>query len=214
VKKQGRKRSPVKSSPTRSLRSPKQATILHPLGSPLGTLLGEFTRRQVDSVGIPPELETVSRTFAQLRTERVEDDLRQPAAYFTIRDNGCEAHAELMLQRYGAQAHELPAAAREIVQDAIESTFRAGFYIAVMRYSDELKRVPEAMAVLNQNLEASRKGGEAQHKKAAPRHKDICKRFRELKKTIPKVTARYRRIAKDVGMNEGSIGRIIRSYNG
>lgn len=83
------------------------------------------------------------------------------------------------------------------MSDEIRSALQTGFYLAVKRYADELCQIPEFAKFRQTRLDAAHKGGDVQHKKAAPRHKAICKRFRELKKTIPKVTARYLRIAKE-----------------
>ena len=114
-----------------------------------------------------------------------------------------------MRDKYGSSAQELSEATREIVQDAIQSTFRAGFYIAVMRYSDQLKHVPEAVAVVNQRLTAAHKGGAGRRKKAEPLHKAVRKRFREMRKTTPKKTVRYLRVAEEFKMSDRHIARIV-----
>jgi hypothetical protein len=98
----------------------------------------------------------------------------------------------------------------KVILDAVES----GFFLALLRYADELKKVPEAAAILEAKRRGSLKGAAARRKQAAPNHKAIRRRFKELAKTIPKATARYLRIGKEFGMHEDSVARIIRGETG
>lgn len=104
-----------------------------------------------------------------------------------------------------AETEGLIETVRWIALRAVET----GFYLALMRYADDLKSSAEAGPILERLRKNAKKGGAARRKKAAPTHKAICKRFRELRKTVPKKTARYLRIAGEFGMSEGQIRRII-----
>jgi hypothetical protein len=103
---------------------------------------------------------------------------------------------------------------RGTIRKSLEECFRHGFMLAMLTYADELKIAPEGLSIRERMDRGRKKGAAATHKKAAPQHKAICKRFQELRKTIPKATARYLRIGREFGMDEGSVGRIVRKYNG
>jgi hypothetical protein len=96
-----------------------------------------------------------------------------------------------------------------ILHAAISTAMAQGFFLALVRYADELKHVPEAAAMIQQRQAAAKKGGEGRRKKAAPNHKAIQKRFRELRKTVPKKTARYLRVADEFGMSDRHVARIV-----
>jgi hypothetical protein len=100
--------------------------------------------------------------------------------------------------------HEL-----EIIHGAIRAAMAQGFYLAIMRYAADLKAAPEASAVLEGLRRASKKGADARRKQAAPIHRAIQKRFRELRKTVPKKTARYLRVAEEFEMSDRQVARIV-----
>jgi AraC-like DNA-binding protein len=82
---------------------------------------------------------------------------------------------------------------------------REMFYLALLRYADDLKDAP----LIEGLREAARKGAAARREQAAPTHKAVCKRFRELRKTVPKKTVRYLRVAEEFGMSERHVARIV-----
>lgn len=92
-----------------------------------------------------------------------------------------------------------------VISDALES----GFFLALLRYADDLKQVPEAAALLDAKRRGSQKGAAARRQQAAPTHKAIRKRFRELRKTVAKKTARYLRVAEEFGMSDRHVARIV-----
>jgi hypothetical protein len=157
-----------------------------------------------------PDLRTIAAAVACDKTELLRQYLRFPYNVLSELSGGDRYVAD---NPRGLSA-QLPDWAWLIVSDEIRSALQAGFYLAVKRYADELRQVPEFAKFRETRMDAAHKGGDVQRQKAAPKHKAICKRFRELKKTIPKATARYLRIAKEFDMDEGSIGRIIRRSNG
>lgn len=95
------------------------------------------------------------------------------------------------------------------IQRTMKRAMRAGFNLALLRYADDLKHVPEAAALLEKKRSAAKKGGDARRRQAAPNHKAIRKRFRELRKTVPKKTARYVRVAGEFEMSDRQIARIV-----
>jgi len=89
------------------------------------------------------------------------------------------------------------------------SSLEKGFVLAILRYADELKLNPEAAAMLAAARANSKKGAAARRKQAAPNHRKIQKLFRELRKTSPKKTVRYLRVAKEFKMSDRQIARIV-----
>ena len=98
---------------------------------------------------------------------------------------------------------------RQRFVQVLAGSYARGFYLAVLRYRDDLKHVPEAAALLEKKRFAAKKGGDARRKQAEPNHKAIRKRFRELRKTVPKKTARYVRVAGEFEMSDRQIARIV-----
>lgn len=96
-----------------------------------------------------------------------------------------------------------------ILHAAINTAMAQGFFLALLRYADDLKNVPEAAAMLEKRREIARKNGRARTRKAEPKHKAIRKRFRELRKTIPKKTARYLKVGNEFGMSDRQVFRIV-----
>ena len=86
---------------------------------------------------------------------------------------------------------------------------RDGFVVALVRYQQELRENAEAAAMLAAARANSKKGAAARRKQAAPNHRKIQKLFRELRKTSPKKTVRYLRVAKEFKMSDRQIARIV-----
>ena len=97
----------------------------------------------------------------------------------------------------------------DFICKSIRSSLEKGFVLAILRYADELKSNPEAAAMLAAARANSKKGAAARRKQAAPNHRKIQKLFRELRKTLPKKTVRYLRVAKEFKMSDRQIARIV-----
>jgi hypothetical protein len=112
------------------------------------------------------------------------------------------------LIRNGSSESEIEAVvgmARNVAINAVE----IGFYLALLRYADHLKTSVEATAILEHRRQTAQKNGKARAKKAAPTHKAIQRRFRQLRKDSPKKTVRYLRIAGEYGMSDRQVARIV-----
>jgi hypothetical protein len=70
-----------------------------------------------------------------------------------------------------------------VLRAAIETAIGQGFYLALMRYADDLKSVPEVAAIRAALERGRKKGADTVRKKAAPKKMAIRKRFRELRKS-------------------------------
>jgi len=95
------------------------------------------------------------------------------------------------------------------VEVAMRDAMREGFYLALLRYAEELKQVPEVAAMLERRRQTNRKNAKVKSKSVEPIHKAIRKRFRELRKTVKKAGACYARLAKEYGYSDRTIQRII-----
>jgi hypothetical protein len=96
-----------------------------------------------------------------------------------------------------------------LIRGGLEAAFRDGFYLALLHHADDLKTTVEAAPLIESLREAARKGGAARRAKAEPTHKAIRKRFRELRKTTPKKTVRYLRVAEEFDISERHVARIV-----
>jgi hypothetical protein len=92
-------------------------------------------------------------------------------------------------------------------QCALRASYARGFYLALLRYADDLKAVPEAAAILKRLSKGPKKGGEATRKKASPKRMDVRRRFRELRKAGFKPTHARRVIHEDTGFSTRQIER-------
>jgi len=152
-----------------------------------------------------PDLRSVASTIASAKTELLRQFLRFPYNVLGELPGGNEYIADEP-RRLTAQ---LPNWAWLIVNDEIQSALQAGFYFAVKRYAHELREVPAITEFIVKRIDAAHKGGEARRTNAEPRHKGIRKRFRELRKTSPKKTVRYRRLADEFDLSDRQIARIV-----
>lgn len=98
---------------------------------------------------------------------------------------------------------------RDSIRKSLEECFRQGFMLALLAFAEDLKNAPKGLSIREAMDRGRKKGAAATRKKAAPFHKAICKRFRELKWTTPKKTVRYRRVASEFGMSERQVARIV-----
>lgn len=158
-----------------------------------GNLRGQ-RRTNVDGIPIPPDLSLVCWRHARDKAESMEKVFRHDARTWS-------PHEDLSLPIKDEHVGYFAFA----ICDALE----AGFRLALLRYAEDLKHVPEAAAMLEQRQKAAEKGGEGRRRKAEKKHKAIRKRFRELRKTVAKKTARYVRVAGEFGMSDRHIARIV-----
>lgn len=72
---------------------------------------------------------------------------------------------------------------RKRLADVLARSYARGFYLALVRYADDLKAVPEAAAIRAALERGRKKGAAVVRQKAAPKKTAIRKRFRELRKS-------------------------------
>jgi hypothetical protein len=90
---------------------------------------------------------------------------------------------------------------------AMRDAMREGFQLALLRYAEELKHVPEAAAVCKALERGRKKGGATNHKKAEPQRLAIRKRFRELRKSGFSPTAARKVLEQEAGKSFRQIER-------
>jgi len=152
----------------------------------------------VDGFEVPDDLPLISLYIAKHHQYRI--------------DNVVTYHPELVDKCCGS----IDDAKYMATMFAFMKAVRTGFTMALMVYEDELKRVPHATSVLRameKRSDTSRKNGKVRSEMAAPTHKAIQKRFRELRKSSPKKTVRYRRVAEEFGMSDRQVARIVTGIN-
>lgn len=154
----------------------------------VATLL--YGPRSLGDIPLPDDLGTVA-AFVAFRHAQRNDDVNR--FYPWIADK----YPDPADARYNAEI------------GSIAHAFRSGFCFALLHYADELKSVPEAVAIREALERGREKGAAASRKKAEPTHAAIRKRFRELRKTTPKKTVRYLRVAEEFGMSDRHVARIV-----
>jgi hypothetical protein len=98
------------------------------------------------------------------------------------------------------------------VQGFVADAVRKGFVLALLRYADELKHVPEARAMIDAHRQISKKGGDARRKEAEPRRQQARRLDRELRKEgglMKKKTHRVERIAREMKRDTRTIERYL-----
>lgn len=86
------------------------------------------------------------------------------------------------LIRRGGDENEVEATVGLVKNLAINSV-EIGFYLALLRYADDLKNAPEAAAILEGLKKGRKKGTETTKRKAEPRKMAVRRRFRALRKS-------------------------------
>lgn len=94
-----------------------------------------------------------------------------------------------------------------ILHAAISTAMAQGFVLAVFRYAEELRNVPEAAAIRAALERGRKKGADTVRKKAAPKKMAIRKRFRELRKSGFTKTDARRLIEQETGISFRQIER-------
>ncbi len=99
-----------------------------------------------------------------------------------------------------------------VLHAAINTAIAHGFYLALTRYADDLKHVPEARAMIDAHRQISKKGGDARRKEAEPRRQQARRLDRELRKEgglMKKKTHRVERIAREMKRDTRTIERYL-----
>ena len=86
---------------------------------------------------------------------------------------------EAVIDRYAAEDKTANPQEKKKRQDC----FRQGFFLALLRYADELKSHPEVAAMRAAFAHGRKKAAELKRKEAEPERNAIRKRFRELRKS-------------------------------
>lgn len=157
--------------------------------------LDQATAGQGVDIPLPPDLSETTYALAYFVANRT------CGWYWALQEKGEKLTEE--------QEALWNAAQYMLFQDALAVSYQRGFKLALLRYSEDLKTSAEASRLLETIRQASQKGAAARSKQAAPARKAIRARFRALKKTVPKKTARYARLAKEFGMSERNVQRIV-----
>jgi hypothetical protein len=118
-------------------------------------------------------------------------------------------HAEWYRESHPFPAIALPDHQADFLCKEIASAVRQGFVLAVLRYADDLKHVPEALAMLEANRRNSARGGVARSKQADPRRREARRLDRELRKTVKKKYLRVQRIATEMRCSEKTVERYL-----
>jgi hypothetical protein len=155
---------------------------------------------EISGVPLPPDLEPAARHYARLEFSYLEHLLICPPW------GGDPAGQD---DFPGWKEADIPPEGWHDIRRSLEECFRQGFFLALLRYADDLKRSAEAAPLLEGLREAANKGAAARRKQAEPLRKAVCKRFRELRKTVPKKTVRYLKIAGELGISDRHVARIV-----
>jgi hypothetical protein len=194
----------VKRKPAKRKTAKKSAKSLRNLGGETLRNLpskwegGAKLRTEISGVPLPPDLEQGIRYYSLKNTSILVSRLNSGLVCGNeVEDD--EIYTPLRME----QGH-----VDEILDSVIDS-MRDAFYLAILHYADDLKQSAKAAPLLEGLRQAARKGAAARRKQAAPIHKEIRKRFRELRKTTPKKTVRYLRVAEEFGISDRQVARIV-----
>lgn len=150
-------------------------------------------------IPLPPDLENALRFFSREESNVLVSHLREPP-FIPVDQSGEEyemSFEPVSLEKVHAAE----------IQYSIKRAIRIGFNLALLRYADDLKNVPEA-AMFRSALERGRKkGGAATKKKSEPDRKAARKRFRELRKSGFSKTAARKVLEQDTGFSMRTIER-------
>jgi hypothetical protein len=168
-----------------------------------GSFWGVRQRTEVNGVPLPPDLEDAIAYYARNEVRNLASQLRSGISRPMCDHDGNEEEVEIAPPLALAGEHV------EEILDCVEGGMWKAFSLALLRYADDLKRSAEAAPLIEGLREAARKGGAARRAKAEPIHKAIRKRFRELRKTTPKKTVRYMRVAEEFEITDRHVARIV-----
>lgn len=94
-----------------------------------------------------------------------------------------------------------------VLQSELAWAMETGFLLALQRYADDLKSVPEAAAIRAALERGRKKGAATVRRNAAPKKMAIRKRFRELRKSGFTKTDARRLIEQETGISFRQIER-------
>jgi hypothetical protein len=151
-------------------------------------------RTEVAGIPIPPDLALVCWREAESEAQHVKHVL-------TVDAGGWSNLEDLSLPVEDAHVQFFT----ETICDALEK----GFRLALLRYAEDLKHVPEAAAILEANRRNAKKGGAARRKQAEPRRQEARRLDRELRKTVKKKYLRVQRIAAEMRVDTRTVERYL-----
>ena len=93
---------------------------------------------------------------------------------------------------------------------AMRDAMREGFYLALLRYADELKSHPEVAAILAANRANSKKGTAAIKRKSEPKKREARRLDRELRKNV-KFHKKYLRV-EEIAKQMKTSTRTVQTY--
>ena len=179
----GAKKPPI---PVRSLRALGKRTLetvpdWHRVGF-FRQLLGgapATDREEIAGVPLPTDLEPAVRYYAGRAFESLDKRIGETPWYGLSEEEYLERKADFSHWR---EAYLNPEDWHEIRQ-GLERCFRQGFYLALLRYADDLKQSAEATAFLEGLKKGRKKGTATTKRKAEPRRMAVRRRFRALRKS-------------------------------
>lgn len=146
---------------------------------------------------VPAEYKQFFVTHSQDMIERIQREIALPGQEDTFFLFPADLIADLKKLKIPSNGWE---PFRKLFERGCICGFMAGAFMVHM---------PEATAIRTALARGRKKGGAVNRRKAAPTHKAIRKRFRELRKTTPKKTVRYLRVAEEYGMSDRQVARIV-----
>jgi hypothetical protein len=155
----------------------------------------------IPGVPLPPDLEEACGFFAREETRSLTQWLMNPPAIPV--DQGLEEYEQPYESLGLGDGHIWE------IQAAVKKAVRAGFNLALLRYADDLKHVPEAAAMLKANRKNAKKGGAARRKQAEPRRQQARRLDRELRKAVKKKYLRVERIAAEMKVDTRTVERYL-----
>lgn len=163
-------------------------------------------KSSLEGVPLPADLDLAVGYFAHYDVRTLDQRLKNPPISQVAEDSEDWQEAFDPLACSDAQLEE--------VESCVRRAIRKGFYLALLRYRDDLKHVPEVAVLIAKEearKETARTNGRVRAERAAPLRRKIEKLFRQLRKTEPKRgrESLYRQIAKEVGRSERHVQRIV-----
>ncbi len=146
---------------------------------------------------VPDEYKQFFVTYSRQIVEEIQHKMTMPAQEEQFSVIPAELIAEL-------KQLNLSPADWETLRKLYERGCICGFMSGVF-----MVHMPENAAIRTALARGRKKGAAVVRQKAAPTHKAIRKRFKELRKTTPKKTVRYLRVAEEYGMSERQVARIV-----
>jgi hypothetical protein len=128
------------------------------------------SRRRTDVKGVP-----LPKDLERICDREARDLAEYMGHVLTVEAAGWSQHEDLSLPITTDHV--------QYFRSEIAAAMETGFLIAVQRYADDLKHVPEVKTIRAALERGRKKGADTVRKKAAPKKTAIRKRFRELRKS-------------------------------